>query len=209
MLEYKVSDEALSSLIAQGGGHLYQNVRTLELTGQKRVVRFVITEAPCKMSDEIRASMELEKIMYVLVSPDWLLGQQYFPSRYFENAAYEGRPFIHGVFDCYSLCADWCSREGKTLLPWNISRPYLWWKRDKSLYMKNMKSAGWEMTTELTPGNIVMFELEKGVANHAAILLEDGQILHHLMHSFSCIEPIPDSFRSRIAGVAKYVGIPQ
>jgi len=102
----------------------------------------------------------------------------------FKPTGYEaplvGRSFHHGVLDCYTLVQDWYQRERGITLP-HFERPDEWWHLGGDLYMENFAKAGFaEATGELQVGDIFLLQIRSPVANHAAVYLGDGLILHHL-----------------------------
>ncbi len=91
-----------------------------------------------------------------------------------------GRPFVHGVWDCYTIVRDWHLQERGIELP-NYERTDEWWTRGENLYLKNYVAAGFEPTTgPLQPGDMIVMQVQANEANHAAIYLGDGLMLHHL-----------------------------
>lgn len=101
----------------------------------------------------------------------------------FEPCGYEaplvGRAFVHGSHDCYGLIRDWYGRRGVDLP--DFERTDEWWKHGGDLYMDNFAAAGFEpVTDEVREGDIFLMQIEAAVANHAAIYIGDGLILHHL-----------------------------
>ncbi len=107
--------------------------------------------------------------------------------------AYIGRPFRHGVMDCYSLIRDYYKLEYKLFLD-EYPRDWFWWdsKSDylsamrppvKDLYGENFSKQGFTPianTTDLKQGDSVLMKLNSDSINHAAIYIGDGKILHHV-----------------------------
>ena len=91
-----------------------------------------------------------------------------------------GRPFAHGVLDCYSLVRDFYDRELGIDLP-DFPREDGWWDRDGDLYMQNFRAAGCQpISGPMQRGDIILMAIRARVANHAAVYLGDGLMLHHL-----------------------------
>lgn len=91
-----------------------------------------------------------------------------------------GRPFAHGVLDCYTLVQDWYKRELNITLP-HFDRPDNWWNTGGDLYMQHFAEAGCEPARgPLQRGDIILMAIRSRVANHAAVYLGDGLMLHHL-----------------------------
>lgn len=97
-----------------------------------------------------------------------------------------GRVFSHGVLDCYALVKDYYARETGIALP-DFDRPDDWWKAGQNLYRDNFAAAGFQVIerSQLRPHDAILIQLGANVANHAAIYLGDGLILHHPMNRLS------------------------
>lgn len=92
-----------------------------------------------------------------------------------------GRPFVHGVWDCYSAVKDWYQSEKKINLP-EFSREDGWWETDQELYLDNFKSAGFSIVSsdDIQPGDGILMQIQSKRVNHAAVYLGNGRIFHHL-----------------------------
>lgn len=101
------------------------------------------------------------------------------------------RPFIHGVYDCYSLCRSYYYQKHNTLIP-DYPRQNGWWENGENLYEENFKNAGFEEVNDLKEGDAFLMKLTKsiGVFHHAAIYLGEEQILHHLTGRLSRVDKL-------------------
>jgi cell wall-associated NlpC family hydrolase len=120
-----------------------------------------------------------------------------------------GRPFFHGIFDCYSLIRDFYRGDefgtvaeafgAPVALP-DFPRDFDWWTdRDdagnplvpKNLYLENFAAAGFRPIgrDELRAGDVFLAQVQAPVTNHGGIYLGDGSILHHLRRRLSRREP--------------------
>ena len=93
-----------------------------------------------------------------------------------------GRPFVHGVLDCYALVKDWYAQERALVLP-EIDRCDGWWDNGQNLYVDNFEQQGFITLSdeeEMQAGDCFLMQVRSPVPNHAAIYLGDGIILHHL-----------------------------
>lgn len=100
-----------------------------------------------------------------------------------------GRPFVHGVLDCYSLIRDWFRLVRAVALP-DFSRADKWWETGGNLYLENFEKAGFRCVkagpiaesdlANLQIGDGLLMKLESGVPNHAALYMGNNKILHHL-----------------------------
>jgi proteasome lid subunit RPN8/RPN11 len=106
-----------------------------------------------------------------------------------------GRTFLHGVRDCYSLIRD-TYRLGRDKLAfqnivWPLEPILLpegprddeWWNvTDDDLYADNFKPAGFfeVEAKDIQPGDLFLMKIRSEKMNHAGMLLNNFQILHHL-----------------------------
>jgi hypothetical protein len=83
------------------------------------------------------------------------------------------RPFVHGTWDCWQVCADWYKRE------WGLEfeafkRADGWWEstNNTSLYESNYEAAGFYKVDRPQRGDMVVMEIGRTVyPNHAGIFL--------------------------------------
>ena len=91
-----------------------------------------------------------------------------------------GRPFRHGVTDCYSLIRDFYRLERNVLLP-DYPRDWNWWLQGLDLYRAGFEEAGFRPLDpeDADQADAVLFQMRSKVPNHAAVLLDGGWMLHH------------------------------
>jgi hypothetical protein len=188
MLGHKIPDSVIVQLKNSADVYLEQLAGKLEpLNSGAAVARISVVDTPDILCDLRRAEMERDNIVYAQINPTYSRCYEYFPSRYFENAPIEGRPFIHGIFDCFTLVKDWFVRTHKIDLLWNHQRPFKWWETQDSLYLENASASGFIPQVGLVkPGDVLTFALGTSTVNHAAVYLGNSTILHHLGGRFSC-----------------------
>ncbi|MDE9553068.1 C40 family peptidase [Xenorhabdus bovienii] len=91
-----------------------------------------------------------------------------------------GRPFVHGIWDCYAIVRDWYRLERDIDIP-DFERSDGWWERGENLYMKNYADAGFtECSGELQIGDVIIMQVQANEPNHAGIYIGDGLMLHHM-----------------------------
>ncbi|PVZ19917.1 MULTISPECIES: C40 family peptidase [unclassified Pseudomonas] len=108
-----------------------------------------------------------------------------------------GRPFVHGAWDCWQVCADWYQREMGVEFP-AYDREDGWWERadGPSHYEDRYADAGFVRVDQPKRGDLVVMTIGRTVhPNHAGIYLgsdpglpgEDSAVhgagpflLHHL-----------------------------
>lgn len=105
----------------------------------------------------------------------------------------EGRPFAHGVLDCYALIKDWYKRERGIELP-EFERHDNWWDDGhSSLYLDHFKEAGFEdvgQYPELQVGDVILMQVrsKNDVPNHAGVYVGSGKILQHFYGRLSAVD---------------------
>jgi len=139
---------------------------------------------PATPSQADLVGCEASGLPWIILS--WPTGalHEFTPSGYV--APLIGRVFSHGVLDCYALVKDYYQREVKIDLP-DFDRQDDWWKAGQNLYRDNFSAAGFQVIdrSQLCPHDAILIQLGANVANHAAIYLGDGMILHHPMNRLS------------------------
>lgn len=146
-------------------------------------------DAPAAPSEADRVSCEASGLPWHILS--WPQGEL----RTIEPCGYEaplvGRPYVHGVLDCWSLIRDWYARERGIVLP-DFDRRDAWWNDGASdLYTQHCDAAGgrviWQAgdhvsaASVLEPGDVILMQIRSGngVPNHGAVYTGDTRILHH------------------------------
>lgn len=98
-----------------------------------------------------------------------------------------GRPFVHGILDCYSLIRDYYQCELSLELP-DFERDEEWWLQGGNLYLDNFERAGFVAVAADQPmqkHDVLLMQVGSPVPNHAAVYVGDGCILQHCMHRLS------------------------
>lgn len=113
-----------------------------------------------------------------------------------------GRQFMHGVRDCYSLVRD-VFRLGQAgleaqdvpgwprppiLLP-EVARADGWWNGADNFYEDLFTPFGFVEVTDPRPGDMFLCKVFSDKLNHAGVLLQNDQLLHHLPQRLSRREP--------------------
>ena len=89
----------------------------------------------------------------------------------------EGRPFVYGWSDCYSLVRDYYGD-----LP-DFPREPEFWQHGHSPYTEHFRQAGFHQVdpADAQPQDLLLIRIRSwSIPNHAAVYLGSGQILHHL-----------------------------
>ena len=124
-----------------------------------------------------------------------------------------GRPFRHGVTDCYALIRDYYWMERGVRLP-EFPRSWEWWKTGGKLFTEGFSKAGFVRIdqSEAQPGDVWLAQLKSQVPNHGGILVEGDLALHQAgslrpfdPHKLSIREPVA-RYLPMITHWLRYVG---
>lgn len=106
-----------------------------------------------------------------------------------------GRPFVHGIYDCYSIIRDFYRLTQDITIP-EYPRSWGWWTKpadvsDRS-YNREFTEAGFIRIQEhqIQPGDVFLAIVQSEVTNHGGIYLGGNLILHHVVNKLSRRDPI-------------------
>ncbi len=119
-----------------------------------------------------------------------------------------GRPFVHGILDCYSLIRDWYERERGVRLP-DFDRRDDWWITGSDLYRRGFPVAGFralEQDESVELGDVFLCQIRSKVPNHGGIWIGDGLVLHHLHGRLSSRDVWGGYLRENHTHWLRYVG---
>lgn len=118
-----------------------------------------------------------------------------------------GLTFEHGSQDCFSLARDFYKQNFDIDIP-NYARPNQWWDNGFDLYMDKFHKNGFRVIdvhpTEWQVGDVFLMSILSPVSNHVAILVENGQILHHFTGRLSRVEPYKGIWRNSTTAVLRH-----
>lgn len=146
-------------------------------------------------------------LIYVLPADLW---DFYAPTGW--KADLIGRPFVHGILDCYTFCRDYYATIGIEIP--DFHREDNWWEPLKeivqpggglrqirtaepgriiapplNLYMENFEKAGFVRVGKLAKHDAVLMRLQHHAVNHAGIYVGEGFLMHHPAKGVSCKIP--------------------
>jgi hypothetical protein len=203
MIGHDVSDELIKLLEVEKRLELTQKEGKLfKRAGNENIVAILVKKDNSeidRLTLEERSEMNHSKVIFVTIGSSKNFSEVFIPNRYFENFGYEGRPFIHGIFDCYTLVRDYYKRNFNIFLPTNIQRNWEWWNKGENLYLENAKDCFFEEAEDVRKHDILLMKINSPVPNHAAIYIGDGKILHHMSGRFSTIQDLTFSFKQKIS----------
>ena len=118
---------------------------------------------------------------------------------------YVGREFSFGIVDCYTLCRDWYGKEFGLQLS-DYQRRDLFWERGENLYVDNFYREGFRRIPfeELQYGDALLMQLGSKLPNHAAIYIDDQQILHHIQGRLSSRDVLGSYYVKNTAMVLRH-----
>ena len=205
MLGHNVSDELIKLLNEENRLELSQReVKLFKKENDEELVAILLKKNNFevnKLTLEERSEMNYSKVIFVTIGDTKNFSEVFIPNRYFENAKNEGRPFLHGIFDCYTLVRDYYKRNFDIYLPTNIQRDWEWWNKGQNLYVENAKDCSFEEAEDIKKYDILVMKINSPVPNHAAIYLGEGKILHHMAGKFSTIQNLTFSLKQKIQDI--------
>lgn len=116
-----------------------------------------------------------------------------------------GLTYIEGRQDCYGLMRRYYQQEWGIQLP-NFARPRHFWN-DESLDLYSLYADyGFEpvLDTRWEIGDTLLMPLRTQMATHAAMIVGDNQILHHLPDKLSTIESMRPRWANRATTVIRH-----
>ena len=131
-------------------------------------------------SDGDKTVSEANKLPFLIYSTMTDMWDYYAPCGW--RAKLEGRPFFHGILDCYTLMKDYYDEVLGIQLE-DFHREDDWWKsgpNQKNLYLQHAESQGFvQVKPPIHVHDIILMYWLADVPNHAAVYCEPGLILHH------------------------------
>lgn len=194
--------------LSDGGDHFVMDPRDYARAEAIGVIEAVVhshPDAPAHPSAADRVACEQTGVPWHIIGLPSGVWSGCSPCGY--AAPLIGRPFYHGVLDCYSLIRDWYARErGITLR--DFERPDGWWDHGANLYVDHFRDAGFVRVAadEIEPGGVILMQIHSPVPNHGAVYLGDGVILHHLCRRLSSREVYGGYWRKHSTHWLRYVG---
>lgn len=86
--------------------------------------------------------------------------------------------------------------------------PTNWWKSELDLYAKLASVEGFEILhchpRDYRQGDVIIMAIQSSTGNHCALVLDSGEILHHLVGQRSAITPYGGLFRNTTIGVYRH-----
>jgi|TARA_Y100000590_G_scaffold117315_1_gene134083 proteasome lid subunit RPN8/RPN11 len=98
-----------------------------------------------------------------------------------------GRPFVFGVYDCYTIVKDYFAKQDIHFRP-DWSYEWEFWKQGKNYYLERYAEEGFSKVTDgsLQMHDVILMALNADTTNHAGIYVGKGKMLHHAPYRLSC-----------------------
>ena len=207
MTQHELQD--LSPLIAASEYWAEDPSRPLWLRHEAGRISLALT-APQSLFAHLRKVSDLGAVTDDLSEPtvfvEWPSGRHrlHLPPSWDTAAPYEGRPYVLGQYDCYTIVRDWMARERgheMVMLTDTPERLVNQWLTD-GVFVTNPELHRWERVIVPQAGDGILFSLSRrdedspNRANHCGVYLGDGRFLHHFPNRASCIQDFDARWRS-------------
>lgn len=105
------------------------------------------------------------------------------------TAHYVGRPYIYGIYDCYSVWRDYYRVELGVPMP-VFPRRDDFWETGNNMIEGNAISCGFEQIEfdEMQPNDVILLKIRSNIANHGVLYMGGDKGLHHLPYKTSSHE---------------------
>jgi len=96
------------------------------------------------------------------------------------DTSYEGRTYLFGVSDCYTLVRDYYRREFRIVLG-EYPRVERFWEKGLNFFAEGYAEQGFDLLIDQEPqvGDLFIMQVASNIPNHIAIYVGDDKILHH------------------------------
>ena len=117
-----------------------------------------------------------------------------------------GRPFVHGVHDCYAIVRDYYATLRIALN--DYPRFYGWWEQPDGpdLYRENFAREGFVQVSRetLREHDLILMRIRSPRENHMAVHLGGGVLLHHLIAHLSRREFYGEFYQRQTTAVLRH-----
>lgn len=120
---------------------------------------------------------------------------------------FEGRTFISGKNDCYSIVRDYY-RKALNIKLVNGVREMGWWDTDANLYETNFERAGFVEVpnNDIQVNDLALMRMFNDTVCHAAVITDTNTILHHVVNRLSGYDSLA-KWNRQIVKYIRYVGV--
>lgn len=157
-----------------------------------------------------RVEIERYGLPWLIVNPTTGAHAVAVPTGY--SAPLIGRPFVHGLHDCYGIVRDYFAALGIPLS--DYPRAYGWWDDPDGpdMYRDNFDAEGFiqiasgfdDARARLREHDLILMNIRARRDNHMAVYLGGGVILHHLINQLSRRETYQEFYQRRTTAVLRH-----
>lgn len=110
-----------------------------------------------------------------------------------------GRPYEMGKHDCFSILREYYSQNWGIEVP-NYARPDRFWEDPNLDLYQNYRRHGFKPILDevFEVGDLVLMPIQAAVNSHAAAIVEDNLILHHMPKQLSAVAPFRPKWSNRV-----------
>jgi proteasome lid subunit RPN8/RPN11 len=143
------------------------------------VIEMVVHSHPYLSPEPSKADMVgIEKSQLPWLIVNWPVGHYTITEPSGFQMPLIGREFVPGVLDCLTLIQDYYYKELGIDLP-DYEREDRWWEKGQNLYLDLYQDCGFELVSDLKAHDVLLMQVASPVPNHGAVLLPNGNIIHH------------------------------
>lgn len=115
-----------------------------------------------------------------------------------------GRPYVFGVFDCYSLIRDYFKTKLSINLP-EFERVPDFWKHGRNDMIDNYEKAGfYQVFEDPKPNDVILFMISSHVVNHCGVYLGNNRFIHHAQGRLSTEEIFGGFYQKNAFAVLRF-----
>jgi len=120
-------------------------------------------------------------------------------------APYEGRPYVWGIWDCYSLICDWLERERDVRLPEWERGTWGEWDEPHFKPFDEEWSTWCRRVDEPRVGDILLFNVgsHHGHTDHVGVVTTNHYFLHHPASKLSCKSRLGSHWLRRVNSIVR------
>lgn len=117
----------------------------------------------------------------------------------------EGRNFMYGVNDCFTLVQDWYFQNRGVVLP-NFARDPFWHDEGENHIEEQYSKWGFHEISmkEAVPGDVFLYAIRSATIRHLSVYLGNNKVLSHFYDRLSCAEDF-GTWAKYIVGTVRHV----
>lgn len=144
---------------------------------------------------------------------------EFFTDGYLRYEHLIGLQFEHGVRDCYTMLQKMFEDNTPIRLA-PYARPDDWWISGMDLYSQNYRNEGFErieekLRADYNPLDVFLISIpdsrnmDVSVANHCAIYLGNGMMIHHRLGKLSEVRPYRHAMKDYTTAIIRHKDVPE